>query len=261
MVPVNVCLSKGRFLSMPLTFKATRARVAGVTVVTLLLGGGLTTAAFAGGGNNGVHHGPPPPHNQNGPRTPSTATNESFSECSATLCIDAPPEGPPGDDGSGGWGWNSAANNGAGAPVTSLQVGQPASFTVTTMEPNDLSTDGSPGDEVLYDGDPATITLAYSSYDFSLSPTDSTGVTGANPFDRGGVEVFTYPDGALTHNVDKSVAFTFTPQNAANTALVTATVQIWTSLATDPSGNLVPTGLITQASETYPVAITGSAKT
>ena len=62
--------------------------------------------------------------------TPSS-TNESFSSCSSTLCIDAPP-GPKGEDGSGGWGWNSVTN----APVTTLTKGTNATLTVTALQVN-----------------------------------------------------------------------------------------------------------------------------
>jgi Collagen triple helix repeat (20 copies) len=155
-----------------------------------------------------------------GPAGP--AQLESWSNCTATLCLDAPPEGPNGLDGSGGWGWDNSAN----APVTTLTVGQAANLTVTVMEPNPDST-------------PASITLTYSSQDFSLDSTASDSTVGTDPFDRGGVETFSYPDGF--HNNDKSVGFSFTPQNDTAEALVTATVQV--------DGQT--------ASETFPVAITG----
>jgi hypothetical protein len=157
---------------------------------------------------------------------PPFATNESWSSCTESLCIDAPPQGPNGLDGSGGWGF------GATAPVTSLKVLKPATFTVTVLQPSSLpfcdsgSTTG-------------TITLTYSSQDFSLNTSDSRGNTGTNPFDRGGVETFSYTGDFWCHT-DQSVAFTFTPQNPTNTALVTATVNV--------GGQ--------QASETFPVAIT-----
>ncbi len=154
-----------------------------------------------------------------------TATNESFSSCTSSLCIDAPPQGPQGLDGSGGFGWDSKANR----PVTWIEVGKPAPFTVTVMQPSSLPNCGAAN---------LTITLTYSSRDFALNPTDSTGNTGATPFDRGGVESFTYSGDFLCHT-DHSVAFTFTPQHATDTALVTATVSV---------GNQ-------QASETFPVSI------
>jgi hypothetical protein len=152
-------------------------------------------------------------------------TSESWSSCTESLCIDAPPEGPQGLDGSGGWGWNNKTN----APVTALTVNKPASFTVTVLQPSTVPFCGQ---------DPLTITLTYSSQDFSLSPTDSRSNTGNNPFDRGGVETFSYSGDFLCHT-DQSVAFTFTPQNITPEALVTATVHV--------GGQ--------QASETFPVQI------
>ncbi|HVB82256.1 MAG TPA: hypothetical protein VNE82_20175 [Candidatus Binataceae bacterium] len=149
-------------------------------------------------------------------------TNESWSSCSSTLCIDAPPEGPAGLDGSGGWGWDNSAN----APVTSLTMPAPAAFTVTVLQPNPACTAG-------------TITLTYSSQDFSLTSPSSAGVADTTPFDRGGVAVFSYGADFFCHN-DQSDSFTFTPKNPTATALVTATVNV--------GGQ--------QASETFPVAIT-----
>lgn len=169
------------------------------------------------------------------------STNESFSSCTPTLCIDAPPEGPKGLDGSGGWGWNSKAN----APVSVLTVGTAATFTVTVMQPNTVSP------PLCGSGATLTITLTYSSQDFSLSATDSRGTTGTNPFDRGGVESFSYTGDFLCHT-DQSTAFTFTPMNPTNTALVTVTV------------NVMEPGLQTslqQASETFPVSIVPAPKT
>jgi hypothetical protein len=153
-----------------------------------------------------------------GPAGP--AQLESWSNCTPTLCLDAAPQGPNGLDGSSGWGWDDAAN----APVSDLPIGQPANLTVTVMEPNP-------------DASPASITLTYSSQDFSLDSNASDGTVGSNPFDRGGVMTFDYADGF--HNTDKSVGFTFTPQNRTAEALVTATVQV--------DGQT--------ASETFPVAI------
>lgn len=155
-----------------------------------------------------------------GPAGP--AQLEGWSSCTPTLCIDASPQGPNGLDGSGGWGWNDATN----APVSTLKVGQPANFTVTVMEPNP-------------DSSPASITLTYSSQDLALDPNATDETVGTTPFDRGGVMTFDYAGGF--HNTDKSVGFTFTPQNATAQALVTATVQV--------DGQT--------ASATYPVAISG----
>jgi hypothetical protein len=93
-----------------------RAVIAVIAVA--MLGAGFGTAAFAGG----PLFLPPPP----------STTIESWSSCTQSLCIDAPPQGPQGLDGSGGWGWNSSANK----PVTSLDVHKPATFTVTVLQPN-----------------------------------------------------------------------------------------------------------------------------
>ncbi|HEX3370998.1 MAG TPA: hypothetical protein VHS08_00685, partial [Candidatus Acidoferrales bacterium] len=88
------------------------------------------------------------------------ASNQSWSSCTGMLCIDAPPQGPQGLDGSGGWGWNPLAN----APVTTLSVGKPATFTVTVLQPSTVPFCG------LAD---LTITLTYSSANFALNGTDS----------------------------------------------------------------------------------------
>ncbi len=154
-----------------------------------------------------------------GPAGP--AQLESWSNCTPTLCLDAAPQGPSGLDGSGGWGWDDATN----APVSTLTTGQPANFTVTVMSSADSS--------------PASVTLTYSSQDFSLDSTASDGTAGSDPFDRGGVMTYDYAGGF--HNTDKSIGFTFTPQNSTAEALVTATVQV--------DGQT--------ASETFPVAISG----
>lgn len=151
--------------------------------------------------------------------------NQSFSSCTSMLCIDAPPQGPGGLDGSGGWGWNSVTNK----PVDTVYVGKPANFTVTVLQPSTVPFCG---------GQSLTITLTYSSRDFVLNLTDSASNLGVNPFERGGVAVFTYSGSFLCHT-DQSIAYTFTPQHTINTALVTATVSV--------DGQ--------QASETFPVEI------
>lgn len=156
---------------------------------------------------------------------PAAAANESWSSCTSMLCIDAPPEGPKGLDGSGGWGWDSVAN----APVSALTVGKAASFTVTVMQPGTLP---------FCNAANLTITLTYSSQDFALSATDSRGTGGVNLFDRGGVATFTYYGDFLCHT-DQSVAYSFTPLNPTDTARVTATVSV--------AGQ--------QASATFPVQI------
>lgn len=154
-----------------------------------------------------------------------TSTNQSFSSCTSTLCIDAPPQGPQGLDGSGGWGWSTSKNE----PLQALVMGRAATFTVTMMQSSDVPFCGS---------GTATITLTYSSRDFSLNTTDSRGVVGVDPFDRGGVAAFTYSGDFLCHT-DQSVSFTFTPQHSTATAPVTATINV--------GGQ--------QASETFQVAI------
>lgn len=153
---------------------------------------------------------PPPPA--------APTVNEAWSSCSSTLCIDAPP-GPNGEDGSGGWGFGTTA------PVTTLTVGTDASLTVTAMQVNPCSN--------------GTITLTYSSHDFTFVKNGDTSATCTNPFDRGGVMTCSYTAFA---NTDKSDSFTFTPQNPTKTALITATVN---TSCNGPD----------QASETFPVAI------
>jgi len=146
---------------------------------------------------------------------------EAWSSCTATLCIDAPPEGPQGLDGSGGWGWDSTTN----APVSSVAVGSSAPLTVTVLRPDPS-------------GSPVTITLTFSSADFTLNDTNSAGVVGTNPFDRGGVETFSASGDTVNHN-DWSTAYTFTAVGVNPSALVTATVS--------ENGQT--------ASETFPIAI------
>ncbi|HKV55242.1 MAG TPA: hypothetical protein VJN94_11455 [Candidatus Binataceae bacterium] len=186
-------------MNLYLTF---RRAVAFATVLML----GFGTSAFAGLF----------PFLQGGPL-------ESWSSCSSTLCIDAPPQGPQGLDGSGGWGWNSVTNS----PVTTLIVGTAAGFTVTVLQPG--------SSQACTAG---TITLTYSSQDFSLSSTSSRGATSSNPFDRGGVAVFSYDSDFFCHP-DQSDSYSFTPQNPTKNAFVTATV--------DVGGQ--------QVSETFPVSI------
>ena len=143
---------------------------------------------------------------------------ESWSSCSGALCIDAPPQGPAGLDGAGGWGWNNSTNR----PVTSLRLGKKAALTVTALQTDPCGT--------------GTITLTYSSYDFTYVGNGDSSATCSNPFDRGGVVSCSYTD--FNHN-DKSDSFTFTPQHQNQNAFVTATV--------DACGQ--------QASETFPVSI------
>jgi len=193
-----------------MNYTGIRRVVIGVTI----LGLSFATAAFAGSAVSlpGVD-------------------NEAWSSCTESLCIDAPPP-----DGSGGWGFNSAIN----APVTTLPVGTPATFTVTLMQPNT--------GPLPFCGDNGSITLTYNSTnDFSLNLTDSRGNTGINPFDRGGVATFLYSGDFFCHS-DQSVAYTFTPLNPTINALVTATITVG-SQATPPfvGGQ--------EVSETFPVTI------
>ena len=185
-----------------------RRIIVGIMAIAFVLGAGFARSAFAGPLLAALLPSP---------------TIESWSSCNQSLCIDAPPQGPNGLDGSGGWGWNSSTNS----PVTTLIVGKPATFTVTVLQPDPPPcTDG------------GSITLTYSSYDFSLNPTSGAGEIASNPFDRGGVATFSYTAGDLCHT-DKSDSFTFTPQNPNNNAFVTATVTVGSQ----------------QVSETFPVAI------
>ncbi len=180
-----------------LILAALRGAVVGGGVLAVL----FATTAFAANGN------------------PPFATNESWSSCSSTLCIDAPP-GPLGEDGSGGWGFGTTA------PITTLTVNKVASLTVTALQVNPCA-----------DG---TITLTYSSHDFTyVSNGDVSASCSPTTFSRGGVVVCSYTD--FSHTI-KSDSFTFTPNNPTNTALITATV--------DTSCNGPQ-----QASETFPVAI------
>ena len=149
---------------------------------------------------------------------------ENTTSCTGLLCIDTSPQGKGGLDGSGGWGYNFAKNQ----PVDTLKVGLPANFTVTVMQPNDGS--------IPFCGGSGSITLTYSSQDFSLSLTDSRNVTGTDPFDRGGVAVFAYDANFWCHT-DQSVGFAFTPLNETKDvfALVTATITVDGQQAWGPS--------------------------
>src|ERR1700733_4435318 len=194
-----------------MNYTAFRSVVAGAA----LMGLGFATSAFAGGSL----------------LLPLSST-EASSSCTESLCIDAPPP-----DGSGGWGFNSVLN----APVTTLPVGKPATFTVTVLQPSSLPfcNDG---------GESGSITLTYNSTnDFSLNLTDSRGNTGTNPFDRGGVATFLYSGDFFCHT-DQSVAFTFTPLKPTPNALVTATVTVGSQTAPPFVGGQ-------EVSETFPVSI------
>jgi hypothetical protein len=84
-----------------------------------------------------------------------------------------------------------------------------------------------------------TITLTWSSADFTLNGTSGRGAVGTNPFDRGGVETFSYDSSFFSHN-DQSDSFTFTAVGVDPSALVTATVS--------ENGQT--------ATETFPITIT-----
>ena len=180
------------------------------TVVAVsLLAGGFGSAAFAGA-------------------IEGILAPESWTSCTALLCIDAPPP-----DGSSGWGWDSKAN----APVTFLAVGKIATFSVTMLQ------DGSTTPLCGVGPGTGSITLTYSTKDFSLSTTSGALVVSTNPFDRGGVATFSY-SGDFFCDGDQSDSFFFTPLNPTIQALVTATIIV------DGSGQ--------QASGTFPVAIIGA---
>ena len=177
---------------------------------------------------------------------------KSFSSCTSVLCIDAPPEGPGGLDGSGGWGYDPIANK----PVTQIYEGKATPLTVTVMQPTGVPFCGAQA---------MTITLTFSSQDFTLSPMDSAGNTGVDPFDRGGVLVFTYTGDFLCH-MDQSIAYSFTPQHTANVALVTAKVDVvsapvsYNDAAKTNASPKVATSAasaapVASASETFPVMI------
>jgi hypothetical protein len=170
-------------------------------VAVSLLGAGFGTAAFAGN-----RHYPPFGFHV-------TPTIESWRSCTSMICIDAPPSVPQGDDGSGGWGWDNSIN----APVTSLKVGQSATFTVTLLQPDSLP---------FCSDSTGSITLTYSSQDFSLSPISGAGVTFTNPFSQErSIAVFSYSGDFFCHSA-QSDGFTFTPLNPTNTALITATIKV-----------------------------------
>jgi len=153
---------------------------------------------------------------------------ENTTSCTGSLCIDTAPQGKAGADGSGGWGWDGVKNQ----PVSTLKVGVPANFTVTVLQDGNTTPLCSAGQ--------GSITLTYSSQDFSLSGTSGSGAVATNPFDRGGVAVFSYSGNFWCHG-DQSDGFTFTPLNETKDifAVVTATITV--------GGQ--------QASGTYPVAI------
>ena len=140
---------------------------------------------------------------------------ESWKSCNSLVCIDDPPHGKAGLDGSGGWGWNSRTNS----PVLTLTAGKTYTngFTVTLLQP-----------AAALCGDDVTITLTFSSEDFSLNPIDAGGNTGVNQYISGNQWVFTYPyvsTGFSCHTA-QSMGYTFTALNVTDTAIITATINV-----------------------------------
>jgi hypothetical protein len=143
---------------------------------------------------------------------------ESQQGCTPDLCIDAAP-GPDGSAGSGGWGWDSSTN----APVTRLANGSTNGLTVTVLQPNATTANGS-------------ITLTYDPYDFSYQGNgDSTASCTSASYPAVSC---TYTD--LAHT-SKSDTFQFKALHDDPYAVITATA--------------VAGGQ--QASGSFPVAITG----
>jgi hypothetical protein len=136
---------------------------------------------------------------------PASATGESIQSCTPDLCIDAAP-GQDGSAGGGGWGWDGTAN----APVTDLTAGSTNTLTVTVLQPNGESSDGS-------------ITLTYNPYDFSyVGNSDSSAACVDETSGLGyPAESCTYTD--LAHSA-KSDGFQFVALHADPNATVTATV-------------------------------------
>jgi len=120
---------------------------------------------------------------------------ESTQECAPDLCLDAAPD-PAGDAGSSGWGWDNASNK----PVTSLAVGSTNTLTVTVLQPNAESADGS-------------VTVNFDPYDFTLqtTPDDGTCTTSS-------VEVScSFTD--LAHG-SKSIPFSFQAEHVDPDAVI-----------------------------------------
>jgi hypothetical protein len=185
------------------------------------------------------------------------AQNESWESCNESLCIDTPRP-----DGTGGWKGPVTVGNNVDLEVTALQATSPCKY--------------------------GTITLTWRAQDFSFVGQNDSSAVCTDPFLLGSVETCSYTD--LGHTA-KSVLFTFTPENPASTALVTATVhtscgagagtyacvnnssgevKVVTSCtvgsnaspchANDTCVDLSPTSPINeQASETFPVTISSSA--
>jgi Collagen triple helix repeat (20 copies) len=143
----------------------------------------------------------------------------STQNCTPDLCIDAAP-GPQGAAGAGGWGWDNDAN----APVTDLAVGSTNTLTVTVLQPNTETANGS-------------VTLTWDPYDFTLVGNADAGANCTTTADYPSMSC-TYSD--LAHSA-KSDGFQFTALNDDPDAVVAATA--------DVGGE--------QATAQFPVAITG----
>lgn len=137
------------------------------------------------------------PRGDSGPQGPAGTPIlfESTQECSPDLCLDAAPD-PAGDAGSSGWGWDNQSNG----PVTSLSVGSTNTLTVTVLQPNAESADGS-------------VTVNFDPYDFTLKSTPDDGDCTTTS-----VEVScSFTD--LAHD-SKSIPFSFQTQHADPDAVI-----------------------------------------
>lgn len=128
---------------------------------------------------------------------------ESTRTSVAGLAIDGAP-GDSGNGGSGGWGWNSAANK----PVTVVRVGTTAGLTVTALQANPVAD--------------ASITVSWDPDDFSYVSNGDASATCAGDADAAGVETCTYAD--FAHSA-KGDTFQFTALRPNSAAVVTATVE------------------------------------
>lgn len=129
---------------------------------------------------------------------------ESSESCTPNLCVDAAP-GPDGSAGSGGWGWDNAANG----PLTDLSVGSTHGLVVTVLQPNNETADG-------------TITLTYDPYDFAFESNGDAGAKCVASSLSPSVSC-SYTD--LAHSA-KSDSFSFKAMHDDPDAVVTATVNV-----------------------------------
>jgi len=144
-----------------------------------------------------------------GERGPRGATGPdslaSWRQCTPDLCIDADPDA----GGSGGWGYDSATNS----DVSSVAVDDTATLTVTLLQPNAETADGS-------------VTVTWNPTDFSLTTPPADGTCSAYNNNQ---ESCTFTD--LSHSA-KSVPFVFTAEHATPVALVTASAIVGGQQAT-----------------------------